>query len=125
MDLLKIFKTDHAGVRKSHVKNLITVAMADGEVGSDEWTLLVDIARMLGVTEDEIKTIQSNPEAVKFLPPKKFDDRVQQVSDLVAMMTIDGHINPRELELCKKISLRLDILPRIIDDIVNAQATNR
>jgi hypothetical protein len=34
-------------------------------------------------------------------------------------MTIDGHINQRELELCKKISLKLDILPRMVDDIVN------
>lgn len=118
MELLKIFKADLSRVRKSHVKNLITVAMADGELNSDEWDLLVTIAKSLGATESEITNIKNHPETIQFTPPKKYDEKVRQVSDLVAVMTIDGHINPREVELCKKISLKLDILPRIVDDIV-------
>jgi uncharacterized tellurite resistance protein B-like protein len=119
MALLNIFKTNLTGIRKSHVKNLITIAMADGELDSDEWDLLVAIAKTLGATDNEIKTIQARPETIRFIPPKKYDEKVQQVSDLVAVMTVDGHINPREIELCKKLSLKLDILPRIVDDIVS------
>jgi uncharacterized tellurite resistance protein B-like protein len=119
MQLLKIFKADLNAIRKSHVKNLITVAMADGELDGNEWGLLVDIAKTLGISEAEIKAIQENPESINFTPPKRYNDKVQQISDLVAVMTIDGHISQRELELCKKISLKLDILPRMVDDIVN------
>ena len=125
MDLFKIFKTDSAGIRRSHVKNLITVAMADGEVEENEWDLLVEIAKALGATDAEIRNIQDHPESIHFIPPKKYDDKVQQVSDLVAVMTVDGRINPRELELCKKISLKLDILPRMVDDIVSDMAVAR
>lgn len=118
MSLLNIFKSDKDGVRRSHVKNLICVALADGHLDSDEWDLLVVISKVMGVTEDEIQVIKLNPEKVQFQPPKRYDDKVQQIHDLVAIVTVDNHISPREVELCKKICLRLDILPNIIDDII-------
>lgn len=118
MDLMKIFKSDTDGIRRSHVKNLVTVAMADGQVDKEEWSLLVAIAKRLGMSEEEITGIRNNPDVVQFVPPKKYEDRVQQLRDLVSVMTIDSLINLRELELCKKISLRLDILPQMVDEIL-------
>jgi hypothetical protein len=118
MDILKIFKTDHDGIRKSHMKNLICVAMVDGEVDVEEWDLLLAISAHLGVTEEEVEQIKKNPQDVKFVAPKKYEDKVEQIHDLVAIMTVDGQINKKELDLCKKISLRLDILPQMVDDIL-------
>jgi uncharacterized tellurite resistance protein B-like protein len=118
MDILKIFKTDHDGIRKSHMKNLICVAMADGKVGTEEWDLLLAISATLGITEEEVEEIKKNPQEVKFVAPKKYEEKVEQIHDLVAIMTVDGHINQKELDLCKKISLRLDILPQMVDDIL-------
>jgi hypothetical protein len=118
MDLLKIFKSDREGIRRSHVKNLVTVAMADGRLDDDEWKLLKVIAQRLGMDEEEIESIRANPDQVKFVPPKKYEEKVQQIRDLVAVMTIDSIINQRELDLCKKISLRLDILPQMVDEII-------
>lgn len=118
MDILKIFKSDKEGIRRSHVKNLVTVAMADGRLDIDEWKLLMDIAKRLGMSEEEIKFIRSNPDQITFMPPKKYDEKVQQIRDLVAVMTIDHIINQKELDLCKKISLKLDILPQMVDEIL-------
>jgi tellurite resistance protein len=117
MDFLKIFKSN-SDVRKSQVKNLIAVAMADGQLDSDEWELLLAISRVLGISEKEIHDIKNNPDKIEFVAPKAYDDKVQHVQDLVAVMTIDGNINQKELELCKKISLRLDILPQLVDEVV-------
>ena len=55
---------------------------------------------------------------MRFVPPKKYEDKVEQIHDLVAIMTIDGEINARELDLCKKICLKLDILPQAVDQIL-------
>jgi uncharacterized tellurite resistance protein B-like protein len=118
MDLLKIFRTDHDGVRKSHMKNLISVALADGHLDDEEWSLLVTIAQVLQFSPDEIRAIRENQEPVKFVPPKKYEDKVQQIYDLVAMMTVDDTINEKELQLCKRISLNLDLLPQIVDDVI-------
>ena len=118
MDLLKIFKLDKDGVRRSHVKNLLSVALAHGHLDPDEWDLLLTISKVMGISEEEIHNIKEKPEQVPFIPPKKYEDKVQQIHDLVAVMTVDSYISPRELALCKKISLKLDILPNIVDDII-------
>jgi uncharacterized tellurite resistance protein B-like protein len=119
MDILSnIFGPDKEGLRRSHVKNLVSIALADGHLSEDEWELLVYLASRLGVEEEEINAIRENPEAVKFVMPKTHDQRVQQIEDLVLLMSIDHDINPNEVELCKKISLKLDVLPQIVDDII-------
>lgn len=118
MDLSNIFKSDEDGVRRSHLKNLVAVALADGKLTDDEWELLVYLASRLGISEDEINTIKNNPDSVQFIPPKKYEDKIQQIEDLVTLISIDHDINPKEIELCKKISLRLDILPQIVDSII-------
>jgi uncharacterized tellurite resistance protein B-like protein len=118
MDLFSIFRTDHEGIRKSHIKNLISVAMVDGHLDREEWDLLTSIAKILGMSDQEIVNIKNHPESVSFVPPKKYEEKVEQIHDLVAIMTIDGEINARELDLCKKISLKLDILPQVVDQIL-------
>ena len=118
MDLLKIFKSDRDGIRKSHVKNLIAVAMADGYLDETEWGLLSSIGRVLGMTEDEIGRIKEHPDSVKFIPPRSYEEKVEQICDLVALMTVDDEINTRELELVRKIALKLDILPQMVDMIL-------
>jgi len=120
MDILSsIFGPDKEGLRRSHVKNLISIALADGHLSADEWELLVYLGSRLGMEEEEIKAIRENPEAVTFVIPKTHDQRVQQIEDLVLLMSIDHDINPKEVELCKKISLKLDVLPQIVDDIIS------
>ncbi len=125
MDLLKIFKSDTNGIRRSHLKNLICVAMADGHLDEGEWEMVKSIARLMEITETEIETIRKNPDAVSFVPPRRYEDKVEQIQDLVSLMTIDGEINARELELCKKISLRLDILPQMVDQVLEDMSSHR
>lgn len=122
MDILSsIFGSDKEGLRRSHVKNLISIALADGHLSEDEWELLVYLASRLGMEEEEIAAIKENPEAVTFVMPKTHEQRVQQIEDLVLLMSIDHDINPNEVELCKKIALRLDVLPQIVDRIIEGR----
>jgi uncharacterized tellurite resistance protein B-like protein len=119
MDILSnIFGTDTNGIRRSHVKNLISIALADGQLTSEEWDLLVYIASTMGINEAEIENIKNNPDSVSFISPKSHDESIQQIEDLIAVLTIDHDINPKEVELCKKICLKLDVLPQIVDTII-------
>lgn len=117
MSIFDFFKTDLTGQRRSHIKNLISIAMADGYFDTDEWNLLISIAQKLDMPESDIEEIRNNKVKVKFVVPPKYQDKLQQVNDLVAMMTIDGEINRKELQLCKKIALNLNIHPRAVDEI--------
>ena len=119
MSLLNIFESDKDGKRKSHIKNLISVALADGHLADEEWTLLTRVASRLGMSMEDIQNVRNNPDEVKFVAPKKYDEKMQQVNDLVSVMMVDGDVDQEELNLCKKIALKLDLLPRVINDLID------
>lgn len=120
MSLLNIFESDKDGKRKSHIKNLISVAMADGHLADEEWALLTRVAHRLDMSSEEIQNIRNNPDEVKFIAPKKYKEKLQQVNDLVALMMVDGDVDRSELDLCKKIALKLDLLPRVVNDLTDS-----
>lgn len=118
MGLLDIFSSGNEE-RRSHIKNLISVALADGHLAEEEWALLSRVAQRLKMSTEEIQNIRNNPADVQFVVPKKYKEKIRQVNDLVALMMVDGDIDQSELELCKKIALKLDLLPRVVNDLVN------
>lgn len=118
MGLFDIFDSGNEQ-RKSHIKNLIAVAMADGHVADEEWALLIRVAKRLNMSTEDIQNIRNNPGEVKFVVPKNYKEKLQQVNDLVAVMMVDGDIDAKELEICKKVALKLDLLPRVVNDLVN------
>lgn len=124
MDLTSIFGKNKTEKRKSHIKNLISVAMADGHLAKEEWGLLMRMAKKLDMGNDEIHNIKNNPDDIKFVPPSKHEEKIQHIHDLVSLMTIDEHIDTKEMVLCRKIALKLDLLPRIVDDILREAYKN-
>jgi uncharacterized tellurite resistance protein B-like protein len=119
MDIFKIFKSDTDGMRKWHVQNLITVAVADGHIEDEEWSLLVALAKKMDISEARLEDIKENREEVKFVPPKTYEAKMQQIEDLVQVMTADADVSERELSLCKTIAVKLDLLPQVVDDVVD------
>lgn len=119
MDLFSnIFKSDKAGVRQSHVKNLIEVALADGHLATEEWNMLVFLADKFNITEHQIKAIKDNPDRIEFVIPKTHEECLLQIEDLVMVMAVDNEINPDETVLIKKIALKLNVLPKMVDDLI-------
>jgi len=120
MDIFSsIFKADKEGVRRSHVKNLIEVALADGHLATEEWNLLVFIAAKFDMSEHQIKEIKDNPDSVSFVIPKTYEERVLQIEDLLMVMAVDHEINSSEVKLIKKIALKSDVLPQLVDELVS------
>lgn len=119
MSFFNIFGSNKQEKRKSHIKNLISVAIVDGHLADEEWALLSRVAERLGMTNEEMEHIKNNPGEVAFVVPKKYQEKIQQVNDLVALMMVDGDVDKTELELCKKIALKLDLLPRVVIDLID------
>ncbi len=121
MDLFSnIFKTDREGVRRSHVKNLIEVALADGHLATEEWNMMVYLAEKFNISEHQIKAIKDNPDSVEFVDfPDNHEECLLQIEDLLMVMTVDHEINPVEVELIKKIAIKLNVLPQMVDEMVS------
>jgi uncharacterized tellurite resistance protein B-like protein len=88
------------GVTKSHMKNLIEMAAADGHFMDVEFDLLKTIAKDHGISESHLNEIKKNPGNIKFEVPKDKDEKFRQLFDLVNMMSIDNEVHPKEAELC-------------------------
>jgi uncharacterized tellurite resistance protein B-like protein len=104
--------------KMSHVKNLIEVALSDGNIDEEEIVLLLNLAQSLGITQQEIYQIRINPGKVAFTPPFHSKDRFNQIYDLVCMMMVDGQIDENELKLCKDLALKLGYMPLIVEDFI-------
>lgn len=118
MGIQEMFESYDKRKRKSHFKNLLAVAMADGKMENVEFDYLIQLANKCYMSEEEVKRVIEHPEAIAFVPPKTSRERFDQIYDLVTVMLVDGDINQNELTLCKNFAIKLGFRPIIIDDML-------
>ena len=98
-ELLGLFKEGNA-TAKSHMKNLIEVAIADGQLDPVEYNLLKKLARKYHITEKELENIRENRTNIEFEVPEDDSEKFEQFYELIHMMIIDEDIHPDEENLC-------------------------
>ncbi len=98
-ELIGLFKEGKA-TSKSHMKNLLEMAMIDSHFDDHEYQLLKKLAKKHKVSEKELKNIQENPAEVKFELPEDDNEKFEQFYELIQMMTIDEKIYEEEVNLC-------------------------
>jgi uncharacterized tellurite resistance protein B-like protein len=99
-EILELFRQGKA-TAKSHIKNLIEIATADGKFAEEEHDLLVSIASRNGISRARLEEIKSFPGAIVFEVPPNDREKFNQIYDLVHMMIIDKSIHPEEVRLCE------------------------
>ena len=119
MSLYKAFESGDKQKSKSHFKNLLSVAFADGILDRVELDYIFKISGKFYITKDELEELIQHPEQVRFIPPTDKSDRVRQMYNLVYMMMIDGEIDPNELKLCHSFGVGLGFSAKGIENTVN------
>lgn len=124
IDIIGLFKGSNK-VTRSHMKNLIEMAMADSHFDDTEYKLLKKLAKKYKVSEKELEEIKNNPSDIEFLLSEKKDERFEQFFELVKMMMADDDIAREELQLCKIFAKKFEynngeeIVNIIIENIKN------
>ncbi len=118
MGLFNIFKQNEEDKNRSHIKNLLEVAIADGNLDDDEFNLILKIAGSYDISEEEVKNIRSNPGSISFSPPSSYSAKVKLLEDLVKVMIVDKTIDENEVKICKDLAIRLNIAPVIVDELI-------
>lgn len=108
MNIQEILNLFHKGktTAKSHMKNLIEMAAADGNFDQIEYDLLKKIAKKNNISESQLKDIRANSSGIKFELPTDKIERFHQFYDLVHMMSVDESIHPEEMKLCSLYALK-------------------
>ncbi|HTE28774.1 MAG TPA: hypothetical protein VK666_00260 [Chryseolinea sp.] len=117
-DIIDLFKGGK-GSAKSHMRNLIEIAAADGVLATEEQRLLEYAAHRNNISTAELKEIQSNISNVRFEVPGSERAKFYQLYDLVHMMSVDKNIHDDELRLCEifafKFGYRKEIVRQMIE----------
>jgi hypothetical protein len=103
---------------KSYIKQLLQVAMADGQLDEAEFKNLMKTATKFGFSEEEILQIRNNLDTIKFTPPSGTKDTFHLIFDLVWMMMVDGHVYEREMFMCENLAMQLGYAPEMVTDLV-------
>ena len=120
-ELIGLFREGKAS-SKSHMKNLLEMAMVDSHFDDSEYRLLKKLARKHKVSEKELDEIKNNPEDVEFELPEDENEKFEQFYELVQMMGIDEKIYEEERNLCKIFDKKFGYNNQL--DLVDAVAQN-
>lgn len=123
--MFNISKRTSEEKNKSHLRNLMAIAMADGQLAESERQILYLVARRLDMSDADVKEIRNSPENIKFVPPKSYDEKINQIKDFISLMSADNDIDPNEIKVCKKLAMHLELAPRIIDDLLSGSFEGR
>jgi uncharacterized tellurite resistance protein B-like protein len=120
-DVIELFKMGKA-TAKSHMRNLIEIAAADGGLGIEEQRLLNYAAQRNNISLQELQEMQRNLSDIRFQIPGSDREKFNQLYDLVHMMSVDKNIHVEEQRLCEifaiKFGFRKEIVREMIDLII-------
>jgi len=120
---LGLFKEGKVGA-KSHMKNLIEMAMADGHFDNSEKNLLNSIAKKYSVSSAQLKSIHDNPDVIEFEVPKNDSQKFEQLYDLINMMVVDECVDRDEIKLCGMFARKFGYQENKTDELIDAVANN-
>lgn len=106
------------GLRESHMKNLMVLSEADGHLAEIEEHLVMSIALRLGLTEDDVARIRADIDNISFVLPEKYDDRIEQFTDLLTLVAIDGVIDPNEERYIRKIARKYELMEQQVEELI-------
>ncbi len=119
-----LFDSRETKERKSHFKNLILLALVDGDFDENERNFLIQTGINWGLSESQARSVVENPHSVKFVLAKEPDHRIVQLHDLIIMMLADGVIMEAEMDfvttLAVKMGFRASDVPRMLESIIDA-----
>ncbi len=105
-------------IKTEHFSNLIAVAFADGVLHEKELNLLKDKAEEFNVSKEDVQKLMDNAQNLIFDIPLNFEDKEQQLIDVVLMTMVDGIVHPKEYALCLKIAKKMDFDENYLDHII-------
>ncbi|MHC4130621.1 MAG: hypothetical protein ACYSSP_01680 [Planctomycetota bacterium] len=105
--------------KKSALMNVAMIMLTDGVTKPEELQILYQVAKRVGVTQQQIEDILQDSSQVKFVPPENSREKISQLVDIIMMMSIDADIEPSEKNLCLTYAAGLGFNTAKVIDFLN------
>jgi len=119
MGIFREFERGEHKRNRSHLEDLIAVAMADGQISEEENEYLQQLAAEYSITEEELDQMLKHPENYVFHPLVTKDGRLRQIKEIVRMLLADKIITSNEINFCRKFAVSMHYNPVTIVRLTN------
>ena len=102
----------------AHFAALATLANVDGEISSEEISMLDRFASKLDITEAEYKEVMKSENKYPIDPPHNSERRLERLYDLFRIIFSDHHIDEEEMFLLKKYAIGLGFSGEQADKVI-------
>lgn len=114
------FEHQKSSFKKSYLRNLISLASADGFLDDDEKILIYRIGKTRGLKEWQINELLAEDYThFDVFIPEGVGNRMNLLYDIMQMIYADGTVNNNEVEfiigIVKQFKLRPEIVHHLID----------
>ncbi|MBL7843406.1 MAG: TerB family tellurite resistance protein [Cyclobacteriaceae bacterium] len=108
------FEHQYLSYKKNHLKNLLALANADGNIHKKEIELLFKIGKKYGLKDWQIQNLVDAKEVFELNIPDNFHDRMNLLYDLMLMVYADGKVEKREIEFCEDVAKRFSMNKAVV-----------
>ena len=101
---------------KGHIRNLITLAKADGNLDSSEVNYILKIAEKNGIKLTQVQQWLNNKNtgAISINADLNLDRKFDHIYDMVQIMCADGKVSEEEMDICVKAAKQMGFKKTIV-----------
>lgn len=113
--MIGFFEHQYLSYKKSHLRNVIALAKADGELHTEEEKMLYKMGEKYGLKDRQIASLIRSNKSVEVTIPDSHDQKMNQLYDLVLMVYADGVVEKSEVEFCQELMVQFGFKKEIVD----------
>ncbi|MDB2606734.1 TerB family tellurite resistance protein [Zobellia sp.] len=102
----------------AHFAAIATLASIDGEISSEEKSMLDRFAAKFDITDAEYKEVMKKENQYPINPPHTSENRLERLYDLFRIIFSDHYIDDEEMVLLKKYAIGLGFSGEQADKII-------
>ena len=118
-DMNGFFEHQYLSYKKNHMKNLLALARADGNMHPKEESLLFKIGRGYGLKDRQIKSIIESTEPHTVVIPDNHNDKMNLIYDLLLMIHADEKVVPNEVAFFEDAVRKFGMKPEMVSWLLN------
>ena len=115
MSIEQLFETGERRQDRSHFRNMVLIAKADGEISAEEVELLHKMGQKISLSEAQVQEIIKDPKKLEIIPPSDRVERFEQMVELIQMVQVDGKVDDNEMKLLERVAVGIGY--KDLDDV--------
>jgi hypothetical protein len=118
--MLGYFENQDIMRKRKHLCNLIALAKADGELQAEELEFISKVGKHYGLNANQVNDVIKSTNSTKGATmPMSFDERLDEICELIKMIVADKNVDQSEVKVAKEMALELNFEPQIISTLID------